>query len=123
MYRRRGNRPEGRRRRSCGRRPNPRPNPSEEVPMRKKIEAGVIGFLASWLACAPAAAWSHANSYGGHSSGNGAGDWSHENAYGGSTSHDYGEGTEHTNAYGGSTAHSYYGGTEHTNVDGGKTYG
>ena len=42
--------------------------------------------------------------------------WAHANRYGGSTEHAYGEGTEHTSADGTSTAHAWGGGTEHTNV-------
>jgi hypothetical protein len=70
-----------------------------------RIVVGLSGLLIALLASGPAAAWSHAN------------------RYGGSTSHAYGEGTEHTSAYGTSTAHAWGGGTEHTNVYGGTTAG
>ena len=66
--------------------------------MRSKIAAGIVGFLTAWLTCLPATAWSHANAYGGHSSGTAGEGGTHTNEYGGSTTHEYGEGTEHTNA-------------------------
>ncbi len=89
---------------------------------RPRFRIGLSAALTAVLASGPAAAWSHSNGYGGHTSGT-AGDWNHSNAYGGSTSHEYGQGTEHTSAYGSSTSHSYYGGTSHTNVYGGTTTG
>jgi hypothetical protein len=81
----------------------------------KSIGIGFVSLLISALACGPAAAWGHANRYGGstsHEQGEGT---EHTNAYGGSTEHKYGGGTEHTNPYGGSTEHKYGEGTEHTN--------
>ena len=54
--------------------------------MRNKIQTVLAGFLTAWLTCLPAAAWSHANAYGGHSSGTAGEGGTHTNAYGGSTS-------------------------------------
>jgi len=81
----------------------------------KTIVIGCVSLLISALAVRPAAAWGHANRYGGsttHEQGEGT---EHTNAYGGSTEHAYGGGTEHSNVYGGSTEHKYGEGTEHTN--------
>ena len=91
--------------------------------IRLRSRIGLAATLAGLLAAGPAAAYSHSNAYGGHSSGSAGEAGRHTNEYGGSTSHEYGEGTEHTNTYGGSTEHSYYGGTSHTNVYGGTTTG
>ena len=53
--------------------------------MRKTIAIGSIGLLITALATGPAAAWSHANRFGGGSAGAG-GSWAHEGAFGGHAS-------------------------------------
>jgi hypothetical protein len=88
----------------------------------KTIVGGFVSLLISALACGPAAAWGHANRWGGSTS-HSWGSTSHTSAWGTSTSHVAGEGTAHTNVYGGGTAHAYGGGTAHTNMYGGTTAG
>ncbi len=74
--------------------------------MKKIVIYCLLGLLITALSAGPAAAYSHANAYGGSTS-HSYGSTSHTNAYGGSTSHAYGEGTSHTNTYGGSTSHGW----------------
>jgi hypothetical protein len=83
-----------------------------------RIVIGFAGLLIAALPCGPAAAWSHANRYGGSSSG-GGGSWSHSGRYGGSASGGGGSWSA-TSAYGTTAYHSgsttnvyhstYYGG-------------
>lgn len=107
--------------------------------MRKNIQTTIAAMLISALSASPAAAWGHANSFGGHSSGSwggggehsnrwggstsaGGGDgFSHDNAWGGSTSGGWGQGVSHQNVYGGSSEARYGEGAEHTNMYGGTT--
>jgi hypothetical protein len=59
----------------------------------KHIVSGVVSLLLiATLAAGPAAAWSHANRYGGSTS-HSEGSTSHTSTYGTSTSHTAGEGT------------------------------
>ena len=87
----------------------------------KRIGIAFVGLLVA-LSSGSAAAWTHANSFGGHSAGAVGSGGSHENTFGGSTSAKAGEGVEHTNADGGSSEAQYGHGVEHTNVDGGQTH-
>ena len=85
----------------------------------KRIAIAFAGFLIG-ISSGSAGAWSHASSFGGHSSGSYGSGGEHSNAFGGLTSGGYGQGATHENvnsgAYGttavyGSTAYHapYYG--------------
>lgn len=69
----------------------------------------------------PAAAYFHANRFGG-STARGWGGAEHTNAWGGSTAHAWGGGTEHTNVYGGTTAGKYGEGAYHSTPYGATAY-
>src|SRR5664279_62537 len=88
----------------------------------KRIIVSLISLAITVLPFETAAAYSHANRYGGSTS-HSEGSTSHTSDAGTSSSHTYGEGSSHTNEYGGSTSHSEYGGTSHTNTYGGTTSG
>jgi len=82
----------------------------------KTIVIVPVSILIAALVCAPAAAWSHANRYGGSTSHSyGSGSTTRTTAYGGSETHTYGQGTTATDRYGGSATHTYGQGTTATN--------
>jgi hypothetical protein len=83
---------------------------------------GFVSLLITTLSCGPAAAWGHANRWGGSTS-HTWGSTSHTSAWGTSTSHVAGVGTTHTNVYGGSASHYYGGGWSKTGAYGGTAYG
>ena len=101
----------------------------------KMIIVGFVSLLVTALPCGPAAAWSHANRWGGSTSHSyGSGSTTRSSAWGGSETHTYGQGTTATSrygttathqqgsnstsfsgAYGGSATHTYGQGTTATN--------
>ena len=85
----------------------------------KRIAMVFAGLLTA-LSSGSAGAWSHASSFGGHSSGSYGSGGEHSNAFGGSTSGGAGQGMTHDNAYGGSTS-ANANGAEHSNAYGGST--
>src|SRR5271166_1952586 len=87
-----------------------------------KIIVSCLSLAITLLPFETAAAYSHANRYGGSTS-HSYGSTSHSSAYGTSFSHTYGEGSSHNNEYGGSTSHNYSRGTTHSNTYGGTNSG
>ena len=73
--------------------------------MKQIVSGMVILLLITTLSVGPAAAWSHANAYGGTTS-HSEGSTTATGAYGGSATHTYGQGTTATSAYGGTATHT-----------------
>jgi len=87
----------------------------------KTMVIGCAGLLVTALSVGPAAAWSHANRYGGTTSHEyGSGSTTRTTAWGGSETHTYGQGTTATNRYGDTATHEQgSGSTTVTNPYGG----
>jgi len=68
---------------------------------RKQLVIGLVGLLITALTWEPAAAWSHANRWGGDTShAEGSGSTTRTTGWGGSETHTYGQGTTATGRYG-----------------------
>ena len=73
----------------------------------KPIVSGLVGLLITALTWEPAAAWSHADRWGGSTSHDaGSGSTTRTTGWGGSETHTYGQGTTATGRYGDTATHT-----------------